>query len=145
MTKLYEMNRHWVGVTALALTVVGIGIIGNMTFQHPTQVFSRISTEQSEATNPNFISEHFISQLKRVPQNLFGSAQHNAQTTQDQISGGTESEAAKNWTDEEWRLASGAVTAYRKGGRQALNSAASADIVWRPPEEIASKRANAPR
>ncbi|RTL79511.1 MAG: hypothetical protein EKK29_21030 [Hyphomicrobiales bacterium] len=143
MIKLPAINRHWVGVAALAMAVIGIGLIGNMGFRRPIETLSQISSDQARqpgsAANPDFISEHFISALRRLPQNVYGYAQRGAQSLNDPLqdkSQGSIASESRNWTEEEWRLASAAVTAYRKGGREALSSAASSDIIWQPPEEI---------
>ncbi len=148
MTTLPEINRHWVGIPALALAIIGLGIVGNMAFKRPAESLSQISSAQTNqpaaAMNPKFISDHFLAELMRIPPNAFGSAQPGARSqnasSENQSRAATAPET-KDWTDEEWRLASAAVTAYRKGGKQALSPTASADMIWQPPEEIANQEA----
>ncbi len=149
MTKLPEINRHWVGIPALALAIIGLSIAGNMAFKRPAASLSQISSAQTNqpaaAMNPNFISDHFLSELRRIPRNAFGSAQRGAQSQNASSEDQSRAATKKDWTAEEWRLASGAVEAYRRGGKEALSPTASADMVWQPPEEIANQKANGTR
>ncbi len=137
---LPEINRHWIGIPALALAIAALGFVGNKDFNRRTHNLPQISSAEinqpASATNGSSM-ERWLSQLRRIPQNAFGSAQsQNPSENQPRSSIGSE---ARNWTEEEWRLASAAVAAYRRGGKAALNSAASSDTVWQPPEEIANK------
>ncbi len=147
MTRLPQISRHWVGVSALALALIGLGIMANVAFNRPTESLSQIGGDQinqpGSAVSPGFISEHFISQLRRIPQNAFGSAQPDAQSLNASEDNRSRASEARNWTEEEWRLASAAVMAYRKGGREALSPTASSRMVWQPPEEIAKQKPTA--
>ncbi len=149
MMKLPAINRHWVGIPALALAIIGLGIAGNMAFKRPAESLSQISSAQinqpAAAMNPNFISDHFLSELRRIPQNAFGSAQPGSQSKNVSSESQSRTPTTKDWTAEEWRLASGAVEASRKSGKQALSPTASADMIWQPPEEIANQKANGSR
>ncbi len=149
MTKLPEINSHWVGIPALALAIVGLGIAGNMAFKRPAESLSQVSSAQinqpAAAMNSNFISDHFLAELRRIPQNAFGSAQPGAQSQNASSENQSRAATTKDWTAEEWRLASGAVEGSRKSGKQALSSTASSDMIWQPPEEIANQKGNGSR
>ncbi len=141
MITIPEINRHWIGIPALALAVIGLGIMGNAAFKRTTESLPQVgSAEMNQAAS----AADIISQLKQIPKNAFGSAQPLA-PSQYSLSGDQPSNStseSKNWTKEEWRLANAAVTAYRKGGRKALNATASSNLIWQPPEEIANSNNN---
>ncbi len=148
MMKLPQVNRHLVGATALALSILGLGIVGNSVFKRPMESLAQIDNPSSNpptvAQNLESVSENLLSQFKRIPPNAYGYAPPLTQSQSaaaDNDARGSEASEAKDWTKEEWRLASAAVAAYRKGGKRALNATSSSDIVWQPPEEIANQRA----
>jgi hypothetical protein len=78
--------------------------------------------------------------VTRLPKNAFGYA--GSAMNQSPVNPASDSLApeGKDWTAEEWRLASAAVEAARKGGKKALDPTASNAIVWQPPEEIAHRK-----
>lgn len=129
-----RINRHWIGVSAVALAIAALGFGANVT-KRPAASLSEISSP-APAQTPDFLSL-----IKRIPPNAFGSAQPGSEDTKSMA--GTSAEQgeaqAKDWTQEEWRLATAAVAASRKGGKQALSSEASSKIIWQPPQEIADK------
>ncbi len=139
---LPQINHHVVGLAALTLAIVGVGIAGDTMFQNHPESLAQTNlpaVENSAVSTP----QQILSQLRQIPQNAFGYAQPNGKEQNAVLSDeprGSEASEAKNWTEEEWRLANAAVTAFRKGGKKALDPVASSDIVWQPPEEIAKKK-----
>ncbi|KAF2990529.1 hypothetical protein OGR47_02115 [Methylocystis sp. MJC1] len=141
MLRFSQINRHAVGIPALALAIIGLAILGSMGTKRPVSSLPEMSGAQisqpTSASNSGFRAQ--------VPPNAYGSAQpstksleRNAQAVSGNPTQGSTASEARNWTDQEWQIASMAVSAYRKVGKvtQALNPSASSDLVWQPPEEI---------
>jgi hypothetical protein len=146
--KLPQINRHMVGVSALALTILALGAFANMSFKRPAESLAQMTSpqiEQSASVKESDLTA-LLSQLKEIPKNAFGYAQPGRQS-ENTLADNNQSAAseARNWNEEEWRLASAAVAAYRKGGEKALSAAASSNMVWQPPEEIANQKSPASR
>ncbi|WP_363346359.1 hypothetical protein [Methylocystis echinoides] len=167
MFKFPELNRHMIAIPSLALAIVGVAVAGNIWFERNARNLSEIDsarTTQSwvnpadqQAANPDS-NTNFLAELRRVPPNAYGSAQpepiqRNTQSGASAVApslkqadktGPTE---AKNWTEEEWRLATAAVNAYRKTGKvvKGLSPSALSDLIWQPPAEIADQTSGASR
>ncbi len=165
MLKFPQLNRHMIAIPTLALAIIGVAVAGNTLFQRPARTLSEIGVAQSNQSWANpatqqwanpAVTSNFLAELSKVPPNAYGSAQPEAAVPQSQKSAiepplkpteNTLPSEAKNWTKEEWRLASAAVMAYRKAGKLAksLSPSASSDVVWQPPEEIANMEAKRSR
>ncbi|WP_363346015.1 hypothetical protein [Methylocystis echinoides] len=137
MVKLPELNRHMVGVSAIALALLGLGYLANMAGDN-RRVASLLDRGASMPVNETSPSEtNFLSMLKNIPPNAFGSAASGGNSDKSVSSSG-------DWTPDEWRVAADAVARARSGAKgqpankQAAHASASG-IVWRPPEEIASR------
>ncbi len=157
MVKLPEFNRHMAGVSAIALALLGLGYMANMTGDHRRIASlsgqgARVAASSPEASS----NDNFLSMLGRTPPNVFGYA-----STQSNSGASTQSRASlpgemrpngrsnesiaagsKDWTADEWQVAAEAVTRARSSSKgrqaaeQAVNKTASG-IVWQPPAEIA--------
>jgi hypothetical protein len=138
MMKRPQFNRHWIGLPALALAVAGLGFLGASTFERPVGVLPENARARVEA--PPSDNADFLSQLKQIPKNAFGFAGPALDRSPGSPTGASDASEGRDWTAEEWRLASAAVAAARKGGKKALDPAASANLVWSPPEEIANRK-----
>lgn len=145
--KLPQINRHLVGVSALALTIMGLGVFANTSFNRPAESLAQLTTQRvaQPATATESDLTALLSQLKEIPKNAFGYAQPGKQAENALADNPSAASEARNWNEEEWRLASAAVAAYRRGGEKALSSLSSSDMVWQPPEEIANHKAPASR
>ncbi|MGJ0510150.1 MAG: hypothetical protein ACR652_24135 [Methylocystis sp.] len=163
MIKFSQINRHIVGISAVAIAIAGLGIAANAEFSRPTETLSQISSAQTGSwTKPAEQPWANPAQLNQIPSNAYGSAQPSESARQNAMSENrvavspssnsnktakaTGENEAQNWTDREWEIASKAVAAYRMAGKaaQALVPNRSSETSWQPPEEIAngSTRAN---
>ncbi|MGJ0508983.1 MAG: hypothetical protein ACR652_18025 [Methylocystis sp.] len=150
MMKLPELNRHIVGVSALALAILGLGYAANVmsvNYNRPVAQLESSQVRVSEADNG--MPSNFLNMLSRIPPNVYGrasSGDEQAAKPQERAAvspqGGSESSffsEAKKWTEQDWRAAADAVANLKSSrGQQAQNYDMSG-IVWAPPEEIASK------
>lgn len=152
MFKFPEINRHAVGISALALAIIGLGIVGSM----PTRRLVASLPEMSGAQVSQPIAATDFGVRSQIPPNAYGSAQpstkpieRNAQLDQGNPPQGQAASEGRNWTDREWQIATMAVSAFRKVSKaaEALSPSASSDrkvssastnSVWQPPEEIAN-------
>lgn len=141
MPRFPQINRHAVGIPALALAIIGLAIVGSMGTKRPVSSLPEMS--RSQISQPTAASDSGF--RPQIPPNAYGSAQpstksleRNAQAVSGNPTQGSTASEARSWTDKEWQIASMAVSAYRKVGRvtQALNPTASSELVWQPPEEI---------
>ncbi|MGJ0509398.1 MAG: hypothetical protein ACR652_20215 [Methylocystis sp.] len=158
MIKLRQINRHIVGISAVAIAIAGLGIAANANFSRQTETISQMSSTQNADRWANATNQPWANpaQLNQIPSNAYGSAQPSESARPNAMSetrtavspspnpsktakatGETE---AQNWTDREWEIASKAVAAYRMAGKaaQALVPNRGSETSWQPPEEIAN-------
>ncbi len=155
MMKLPELNRHVVGLAAVAVAIAGLGYaasVMNMNYDRPVARLESIQprTEQLDANGGD---STFFSMLRQVPPNLYGRAsEERGQQSKAQEraavspKGNTENAAseAKDWTAQDWSVAAEAVEKLHSARAQTRNNATTG-IVWAPPEEIANKSGNSAR
>jgi len=137
MTMIPELNRrHLIGVSTLALMLAGLGLVANKDFG-PRRI-SALPEAQLEQ-NVNEAQPSLFSALRRLPENVYGSAANMApeadSTTQSAVSPSSES---KFWSDREWQAASKAVADYRSSQKSRTGKSQGA-LIWQPPEEIAGR------
>jgi hypothetical protein len=148
MVKLPELNRHIVGLSAIAVAIAGLGYAANVMKMHGNRPVARLESLQPQ---PNEISANttwnsdFLSMMKQIPPNAYGRAPGADEDAAKPQGGATDSATeAKNWTPQDWRVAAEAVEKLRSARAQAQNNSMTG-IVWAPPEEIANKSAKAAR
>ncbi|KAF2989146.1 hypothetical protein OGR47_02585 [Methylocystis sp. MJC1] len=149
------INRHVVGASAILAALVVLGYAANSI--NYRRVASLPEADLAIAQNISAETpwnENFLSQLKQVPPNAYGSARGSEETLGQKLKEGitamipsvgspSAQTASKNWSDEEWQIAEKAVADHR-GPTKASNSnnaSVASKIIWQPPEEIANGRA----
>lgn len=144
MVKLPQLNRHIVGLSAIALTLAAMGYAANVMSTN-----SRSSVALQESVQPRATAEldsNFLSMLTRIPKNAFGRAGESERAANPGESAvapksGEASDpaaSARNWSPQDWRVAAEAVEKLRST-RAGLQSRSMSGLVWAPPEEIAHK------
>lgn len=146
MVKLPELNRHIVGLSAIAVAIAGLGYAANVMKISGNRPVARLESLQPQ---PNQISANttwnsdFLSMLKQIPPNAFGRAPGaDEDAAKPQGGAGDSAAETKNWTPQDWRVAAEAVEKLRSARAQAQNNSMTG-IVWAPPEEIANKSGKA--
>ncbi|QGM96974.1 hypothetical protein [Methylocystis parvus] len=154
MIKLGELGRrHVAGMSALALTLLGLGYFASQGFPaRSVAELPELAGPSLAQLNPNqSLEEKFLSSLRRVPPNAFGSAEAlRMEEGQTGASAGADSSAdasqiapvspaseSKFWSDQEWRIADKAVGDFRSARKPQTRNTGT--LSWRPPEEIANK------
>ncbi|WP_363347445.1 hypothetical protein [Methylocystis echinoides] len=153
------INRHIVGASAL---LAALAVLGYATTAATPRRVASLPEEgfaiAQQAPAPNASIWNMMDQPKQIPQNAYGSARGSEQSIGEKITSGIKAVLpsigsksaktdAKNWSDEDWRIAEQAVAESRRGSKNANSSSANAhlDTVWQPPEEIAGRPANQSR
>ncbi|WP_281800347.1 hypothetical protein [Methylocystis echinoides] len=135
MLKLPELNRHIVGLSAIALAIAGVGYAARVTPMNSGAPAAQQLAEllPAEGWNP-------AAMLREIPPNAFGRAPAAEQEmTPQNAEANSISPDSKNWTAQDWRVAAAAVEKLRSSRPQARNNMSG--VVWAPPEEIAQKTA----
>lgn len=153
MIKLKELGaRHIVGLSALALTIAGLGFFAKRDFNPPAvaELPQLVSAPLPQLNANQSFEEKFLSGLRRLPANAFGSAE----ALKDKAGAGSEASAdtaqvapvspaseSKFWSEQEWRIAGKAVDDFRSSRKSQTEtqSKKTGALSWRPPEEIANK------
>jgi hypothetical protein len=148
MVKLPELNRHIIGVSAIALAIAGLGYAASVMNMNGNRSVARLESIQPQpkeiSANSTWNSD-FLSMLKEIPPNAFGRAPGaDEQAAAPQGGAGELATEAKNWTSQDWRVAAEAVEKLRSTRARAQNKSMTG-IVWAPPEEIAGKSGKAER
>jgi hypothetical protein len=136
MLKLPELNRHMVGLSAIALAIAGVGYAARVMPVNSSAPAARQLADllPAEGWNP-------AAMLREIPPNAFGRAPAAEQGMKPQeTEANAVSSESKNWTAQDWRVAAVAVEKLRSSRPQARNNMSG--VVWAPPEEIAQKTAN---
>lgn len=144
MIKLPELNRHMIGLSAIAVAIAGLGYAASLMNMNGARPVARLESIQPRARDVSANTawnSNFLSMLREIPPNAFGrapdaneKAETSGQTTPD----------AKNWTPQDWRVAAEAVEKLHSARAQVQNQSMTG-IVWAPPEEIAQKSAKSTR
>jgi hypothetical protein len=149
MMKLPELNRHIVGLSAVAVAIAGLGYaasVMNLNYNRPVARLESIQP-RAEQAGANGGESTFLSMLRQIPPNLYGRAtEEDSQQPKPQEraavspKGKTENAAseAKNWTAQDWNVAAEAVEKLHSARAQTQNNTMTG-VVWAPPEEIANK------
>jgi hypothetical protein len=148
MLKFPALNNHVVGVSAVALTIIALGMAENTLSRRAANDIAEISSAQVNQphwVNPADLESTPNALSSAIPPNAYGSAQ----ATQSEAAPRSAKESdltateGKDWSQQEWEIASKAVSAYRAVARAAnavTKSATKSRDVWQPPEEIAASR-----
>lgn len=159
MIKLDGLDRrHVAGLSALALTLAGLGYFSARDFsaRNVAELPELASARLAEPNQPQSLEEKFLAGLQRLPSNAFGSAEalrlgdgQNAKaaagadssTDASQISPVSPASESKFWSEQEWRTASKAVDDFRASRKSRIETQTrkTGTLSWGPPEEIANK------
>lgn len=155
MIKFPSLNRHMIGVSAVALAILSLGIattsrtphsLNELTeFNRPEVTQAWVNPADQSQTEPTISAL-----LKEIPLTAYGSSQHMQPVQPEAASKSRQSAMAtakgvvagpegKDWSAQEWEIASKAVSAYRSVAKVAnsLTRSEPSNDVWQPPEEIA--------
>ena len=139
MMKLPELNRHMIGLSAIAVAIAGLGYaasVMNMNGNRPVARLESLQPQANEVSANTTWNSNFLSMLREIPPNTYG----RAPDAREQAGKPDESPSAeaKNWTSQDWSVAAEAVEKLHSARAQTQNRS-MAGIVWAPPEEIAQK------
>ncbi len=153
------LNRHVVGVSAIMAALVVLGYAANTATNRRVASLpeATVAIARNDTTEPAW-NQNFLSQLKQVPPNAYGSARGSEESIGQKIKSGINAmlpsgssnsaqTESRSWSDEEWRVAEKAVADLRGASKAENNANASArsDTVWQPPQEIANGKAGQSR
>ncbi len=156
---MMQLNRHVVGVSAIMAALVALGYAANTaTYRRVASLpEATVAIARNDTTEPAW-NQNFLTQLKQVPPNAYGSARGSEETLGQKIKSGItailpsgSSNSAqiesRSWSDEEWQIAEKAVADLRGASKAGNNNNASArsDTVWQPPQEIVNRDAEQSR
>jgi hypothetical protein len=139
------MSRHIVGVSAILAALVILGYA------------SSAATPRRVASLPEegfAMAQQAPIEITKAYKSARGSEESPGQQLKEQIKallpslGATSAQKeAREWSREEWQIAEKAVADHRGGSKARTNNntSARAEMVWRPPEEIAGGQANQSR
>jgi hypothetical protein len=146
-------RRHVAGIAALALTLAGLGYFAARDFPgRPVAALPEAQIAQDN-TDRSF-EEKFLSGLRRLPANAFGSAEAlrlredqdanaegdaNASADASQNAALSPTSQSKFWSEREWRIAGKAVDDFRATRKPSADAIKTGTLSWRPPEEIDAK------
>lgn len=152
----YLNRRHVAGIAALALTLAGLGYFGARDFparrvaELPELASAQLAQSNAQSNPSESFEEKFLSGLRRLPANAFGSAE----ALKDKMGAGSDlsgdasqitpvspASESKFWSDQEWRIAGKAVDEFRSSRKSETQTQTkkTGTLSWRPPEEIAGK------
>ena len=156
--RLSQLNSHAVGVSAVAVVILGLGIALNSGYRRPIAQLSETGDAQVtqrwvSPADPTAPAAPPSMLLNQIPLNAYGSAQPgepaqvNA-TNYDENASATAADRmnnakaagpeGKDWSAKEWEIASKAVSAYRAAAKAAnsVTGSGSSNVEWHEPEEI---------
>jgi hypothetical protein len=183
MYRFPALNRHAVGISALILLIAGLGFVGTTSLHQMRRpialdaqpVENTTQTASAQSVNPAGWNAKFLALMDQIPLTEHRSAAlqspaqpapsaQSAESAAQPSQGSAEqpqgsmAAATKDWTEQDWRIATQAVAEHRSAAKASMTetqapapvaehrSAAESPKAWRPPEEIAHKApANAPR
>ncbi len=167
-----ELNRHVIGATAVAAAILGVAIWGNSSTTDQRSPVASLQNNSTQMTGsrverqPLTQTARELGGLTEHRSSASNQAQERAQAMPQPPRGskagalGTAASAWKNWSNDDWQIAIGAVQEHRSAATTpsgtdaaqpnqpgADNEAgrATEPLEWKAPEEISGKGGGAPR